>query len=147
MYRRIIKTPLLARRATAGFSNIGRALSSEHIVKAPISMPELSDPAITSKSFPAFVMEKFDEHGDSVAIVDGSNNKELTYNQVKGHTHSLAAALQKSGINHHDTVAVMSPNHVHYFSVFMGISVAGAYSTCLNPMYEEAEIKVRATVL
>jgi acyl-CoA synthetase (AMP-forming)/AMP-acid ligase II len=110
------------------------------VVKSRTALAELNGPAV-QQTFPSFVMSKFKENSNLVAVVDGSNNKELTYGEIEKDTFNFAASLQKFGIKHKDCVALMSPNHLHYFSVFTGIALSGAYSTCLNPMYGEDEIK------
>ena len=37
-------------------------------------------------------------------------------------------------------VAIYSPNDLHYFSAFIGISNIRAISTCINPLYTESEV-------
>lgn len=37
-------------------------------------------------------------------------------------------------------VAIYSPNDLHYFSAFVGISNIRATSTCINPQYTESEV-------
>ena len=108
---------------------------SQHIVRSPYVVPELEDAKIMSSTFPAFIMKQWASFGSDVAVVDGSTNEAKTYSQINKDTKAVAAALQHRGVKHHESVAVMSPNHVDFFSVFMGISLSGAYSTCLNPQY------------
>jgi acyl-CoA synthetase (AMP-forming)/AMP-acid ligase II len=39
-----------------------------------------------------------------------------------------------------DCIGIISPNDLNYLPAFTGISLAGASSTCLNPLYSETEI-------
>ena len=113
------------------------------VVNSPIEMPELKDPLLKSKSLPHFLMKDFmnDDIKNRTAMIDGFSKKELTYKEVHDATFSFAESLRKHySIKANDTVAIISPNDLHYFTVFIGVGLTGAKSTCINPMYTEAEI-------
>ena len=85
------------------------------------------------------------------AICDGHTERFLSYEQVYTQTHSFAFHLKKlldfqPEISQGDIIAVMSPNHLHYFSVWVGISLTGAASTTINPSYLLEEVKHQLTL-
>ena len=103
-------------------------------------------PALQEKQpgLPKFVMKNFLDPSQkgSDAIVDGHTGETLTYEQVYAQTYSLAHQLRtqlkcKKG----DIIAIMSPNHMNYFSAFNGIALTGAASTTINPLYVEEEVR------
>ncbi len=129
-------------------NHVSKRYFSKYVVKAPMVIPELTSP-LMSKSLPRFLFDDFlsKEKKDLVAIVDGSTNKSVTYQQAHDNTYSFATSLRKYGIKRNDCVAIVSPNHLSFLTAFMGVSLAGATSTCINPMYSEYEIEgqVQAT--
>lgn len=124
------------------------ASSSNVVVKSSCVVEELKDPSLNTSSLPHFVMKNFlnPKLKDLVAIRDGSHPDDsvigsITYKQVHSSTYSFAAALSKKfKVKTGDCVAIVGPNHIHYFSAFMGIGLTGAHSTCINPMYTTEEI-------
>lgn len=123
-------------------SNLTRKLS--FVIQSPYNdnyrdiFNELNRP----NSLPEFVMEDFrSKFKDRVALVDGSSGQTLTFNELLSSTYRFAAYLRDLGINRGDTVGIVSPNHMHYFSAFHGTALLGAISTTVNPFYTEEEMK------
>lgn len=98
---------------------------------------------------PTFVMQRFLEPGwrNEVAIIDGSSPSlespaKLTFEQLYTQTFCMAQGLKKElQLGPGDIVAIMSPNHINYFSVFHGLALTGAISTTINPQYTADEVK------
>ena len=93
---------------------------------------------------PKFVMKNFLDplQKSTEAIVDGHTGETLTYEQVYAQTYSLAHHLRTQlNCKPGDIIAIMSPNHINYFSAFNGIALTGAASTTINPLYVEEEVR------
>ena len=93
-------------------------------------------------------MERFSQSDvrDRVAFVDVGTGKEKTYGELQEESYSFANALLDMGVKKGDCVAIMAPNHVNYFSTFIGIALTGAYSSPINPSYTETEVKYQLEV-
>jgi acyl-CoA synthetase (AMP-forming)/AMP-acid ligase II len=128
--------PVWSRLATA----TGRC-SSNFIVKPLVQMPELSS-SLVNTPLPTFVMKEFlhEKRANLAAIVDGFSGKELTFGDLHYHIHSMADSLRDLGVKKNDVVAIISPNHLHYATAFLGIALCGGVSTNANPLYSEKEI-------
>jgi acyl-CoA synthetase (AMP-forming)/AMP-acid ligase II len=118
-----------------------RQFSDQFIVKSKYSIPELKT-GIVNKPFPLFLLNGFlkEDRVNRAAVVDGGSGKELTFGEAHYWSYSIADALTDLGIKKNDCIAVMSPNHLSYLPIFLGISLTGAISSCLNPLYLEKEI-------
>lgn len=144
--------PLLSRRLPSarallsGWSlSPSAAMASPHdewVVHAPVEMPELSSPLLDTP-LPTFVMSQFlsESRVDLPAIVDGFTQRTLTFGDLHFHAHSFADSLRDLGVQRGDVVAIVSPNHVHFATAFLGVSLAGATSTNVNPLYSEKEVQ------
>ena len=93
-----------------------------------------------------FVMKRFmnEDQRKEIALVDGSvgsDFKSKTFEELYHQTYSFGYQLrEKFGIKKGDVVAIMSPNHINYFSVFHGIGLCGASTTPVNPLYTADEL-------
>lgn len=121
-----------------------RSLSSNSriIVKSKLPLENVK------KSVPKFLLDKFNkkEISNKTAILDGITGRELTYLQLYESTYKFASALKKLGIKKGSCIAIMSPNHVHYFTSFHGIALTGAMSTTVNPLYTIDELIYQLTI-
>jgi 4-coumarate--CoA ligase len=99
------------------------------------------------KSLSQFILSTFEDENKKslVAIVDGITNKSLTYQEAHDQSYSFAHSLHKFGLKKGDCVAIITPNHLNFFSAFIGIGLAGATSTSINPLYSEHEILHQVT--
>ena len=95
------------------------------------------------------IIEKCKEHGDRIALVDGSVSED-NKNQYSTLTFSqLASLIIRVGNNLHDEyhlkkndmIAVMLPNLPLFPVLFHGISYVGGIVTTLNPLYSYEEIQ------
>lgn len=113
---------------------------SNFVVKSPFPDVNLAE---ANGALPQFIMKDFlkEDRSSLEAIVDGSNGKSLTYKQAHDNTYSFAHSLRKFGIKKGDCIAVISPNHLQFFTAFFGIGLTGAVSSCINPLYSEYEIE------
>jgi acyl-CoA synthetase (AMP-forming)/AMP-acid ligase II len=115
---------------------------SRYVVKSPLSLPELQSEMVEKTPLPLFVMKDFlaDNKRNEIALVDGHTDRSLTYGETYNFTYQLADRFKDIGISRNDTVAMILPNHLYYFSIFMAIALRSAISSCINPLYSESEI-------
>ena len=114
---------------------------SESIVKAPVEMPELYSHFVNTP-LPKFIMQNFiaPEQRELIAMVDGKKNISLTFQDIYERSYCLANAVRKMNLAPDESIAIVSQNTLHYSTVFLGISLAGLRSTCINPLNSEAEM-------
>lgn len=67
--------------------------------------------------------------------------KKITFQELTFTTNAFASALQKSGIQKGDRVAIMLPNCPQYVISYYGVLTVGAIVTQVNPMSVEREIE------
>jgi acyl-CoA synthetase (AMP-forming)/AMP-acid ligase II len=89
---------------------------------------------------PELVRRSAEQFGDKPALI-GADGTIRTYRELWSYARKVARFLQDNGIEKGDKVAIYSPNHVDYGSVFYGALLAGATVTTLNPLYREREIE------
>jgi acyl-CoA synthetase (AMP-forming)/AMP-acid ligase II len=90
-------------------------------------------------ALPELLRRSAERFGDKPALIGGDGTTR-TYRELWSYARRVARFLQDHGIEKGDRVAIFSPNHVNYASVFYGILLAGATATMLNPLYREREI-------
>lgn len=128
------------------YSTSSISSSSKIIMKSPHTIPALSSD-IVKQSLPQFLLDSFKDGGvekeNLVAMIDGGTGQEMTFGDIHLATTRYANAIQKLGYggNNKCCIAIMSPNHRHFFTVFHGTGLAGAYTTTVNPLYTKDEIK------
>lgn len=83
---------------------------------------------------PQVIMQEFmnDKRKDQIALFDGLNDKSLTYSDCYHASTSFADSLTRLGIKKGDNVAIVSPNHFHYFTCVIGTMLIGARVSPLN---------------
>ena len=115
----------------------------KYVVRPPASIPSL-DKELLSQPFQKVLLSTYFENQavwkDRVALVDGSDGRELTFQQMNDLIYEIASGLQDLGITKGDVVALISPNHLNWSPAFIGIMYAGGVSTPVNPLYTEYEI-------
>ena len=122
------------------------------VVKSPKIMPEL-DSTLLDMPLPKFILQHFQDpkHRNEVAMVDGSTGFSLTYGQIHENVYRVANSLRRllREANVDPTkacIAIMSPNHMHYFTAFQAIALIGAKSTTLNPLCTEDDACHQLTI-
>lgn len=120
--------------------SFSRGLSN--VVKSRITLPALSSSDVNTP-LPHFIMKDFLREGrkDQVFLMDGVSTKTLTYGESYYTSFSFADKLKDLGLKRDDVVSVVSPNHLHYFSVLMGTMLAGGISSTVNPLYSQDEME------
>jgi acyl-CoA synthetase (AMP-forming)/AMP-acid ligase II len=84
--------------------------------------------------------EKNSQWKNDLLLVDGTTKKSLTYAQGYDLIYRTASALRKLGAKNGFGVAIISPNHINFPSVFLGTSLVGGYSVTLNPLAPDQEL-------
>jgi 4-coumarate--CoA ligase len=122
------------------------------VLSSTRSMPEVlgDSGALKRQSVPRFLLKDFlkDDVRSKTAIYDGTNRISKTYEEVYKDCYSVAYNLRYThNIKANNVVGLMAPNHINYLSAWLGISLTGAASTTINPIYtaEEVEFQLRQT--
>lgn len=95
---------------------------------------EYADVAILSTPIHEAVLGRAAEFGETVALIDGTNQMALTYTQLDAFHRRIAAALAEAGLRKGDVLALHSPNTIAYPPVFYGATRAGASVTTVHPL-------------
>ena len=89
-----------------------------------------------------FVMERFAEYGELPAVTDVSSGETISFASMRAAVCSVASALKaKHNFGAGDTLALYSPNDVHYFTVSQAVASLGGCVTPINPLYEGKELE------
>ncbi|MER7051803.1 MULTISPECIES: 4-coumarate--CoA ligase family protein [unclassified Streptomyces] len=73
-------------------------------------------------------------HGNTPALIDGTDGTTLTYEQVDRFHRRVAAALAEAGVRKGDVLALHSPNTVAFPLAFYAATRAGASVTTVHPL-------------
>eukprot|EP01041_Mallomonas_annulata_P004676 gene4676-9269_t len=114
------------------------SLKNPKIMLSPYSNPMMSPENYPNHlSLPEFVMSSFLDHSrkNKIAFLDGVSGDKLTYQTLYDSIYSCASYLRGAGIDKGSCVAIVSPNHLHYCTIFQGIALTGGHSTTVNPHY------------
>lgn len=85
-----------------------------------------------------FIARAADVYGERLAVVHG--NVRRTWGETYERTRRLASALQRAGIGHGDTVAVLLPNIPPMIEAHFGVPMAGAVLNTLNTRLDTSSI-------
>ncbi|HXE90422.1 MAG TPA: AMP-binding protein [Terriglobales bacterium] len=80
-------------------------------------------------------------HARSIALVDTSCARRVTYAEYGELVERLARGLAAAGLRPGETVALYLPNSWEFCAAFHAIELAGATPTPLNPSYREREVR------
>src|SRR5262245_37039898 len=80
-------------------------------------------------------------HSDSIALVDGSTGRELSFAQCWEAALRFARRLLEDGVKKGDRVAIFAVNSPEYVIAFHGILLGGAVATTINSSYKERELR------
>jgi acyl-CoA synthetase (AMP-forming)/AMP-acid ligase II len=92
------------------------------------------DVEIPDVSFTDFVLARAHEFGERPALVDGSNGRTITYEQLASSVGMVAASLAERGFSKGDVLAHYAPNLPEYAVMFHGVATAGGVNTTANPL-------------
>jgi acyl-CoA synthetase (AMP-forming)/AMP-acid ligase II len=84
--------------------------------------------------------EKYNFDGQLISRELDGSIKKTTYGESIQRSKKLANALNKLGINLHDTVATIAWNNSRHFETYFGVSGMGAILHTLNPRYSPAQL-------
>ena len=84
--------------------------------------------------------EKYNFDGKLISRELDGSIKKTTYGESIKRSKKLANALNKLGINLHDTVATIAWNNSRHFETYFGVSGMGAILHTLNPRYSPAQL-------
>lgn len=118
------------------------------IVKSKFTLNQAAKTLLTLP-LPQVIMSQFmdEKRKDKVALLDGSSDSALTYSDCVCASNSFADSLSRLGIRKGDNVAIVSPNHIHYFTCVMGVLLIGARISPLNPLYAKSELQFPFSLL
>lgn len=124
-------------------------MSSNKIMKSKMIEPLLATDKV-HMSYPKFIMEDYlsPSKCDLPAFTDGTTGEFYTFKQLHSHAYSFAYTLEQFyKIGKEDCVAIFSPNHINFHTVFLGVGLTQGFSMCINPLYtyEEALYQTELT--
>jgi 4-coumarate--CoA ligase len=95
-------------------------------------------------NFSDFIMSRFEERGDKIAIVDSENNVR-TYGQLHADVNSVACMLRDEyGFSQGDGLMICSPNHPDFFTATHAAAKLGGFVTTVNSEYSAEDIAAQA---
>ena len=122
------------------------------VVQSPTIMPEL-DSTLLDMPLPKFILQNFHDpiRKNEVAMIDGTTGVSSTFGEMHDHVYCVANSLRRllrdAGMDATKaTIAIISPNHIHYFTAFQAIALIGAKSTTLNPLCTEDDAYHQLTI-
>lgn len=87
-----------------------------------------------------YILSKIKDFGDKPALIDGPSGRTITYAQLAGAIHLVAASLNNRGFGKGDVFAIYSPNLPEYAVAFHAVSLIGGTVTTINPLYTADEL-------
>ena len=105
-----------------------------------IHRSEYPDVAIPQIPVWKLVMERFAEHGERPAIVDGPTGQGITYARLAQDVERAAKGLAAAGFAKGDVFAFCCPNVPEYAVALLAVNRLGGVATTMNPLYTAEEI-------
>lgn len=105
------------------------------IHKSPFPDVEIPEVSVTD-----YILKRAAELGDKPALIDGPSGRTITFSQLAGAIHLVAAGLSQRGFGKGDVMAILSPNIPEYAIAFHAVAVLGGINTTINPTYNAEEI-------
>lgn len=100
--------------------------------------PNLDIP--TDLTLTEFIFQQVETLADKPALIDGPTGRTLTYRQLYGAIHAVAAGLAQRGFKKGDVFAIYLPNLPEYAVCFHAVAVLGGINTTINPLYTAGEL-------
>ena len=111
----------------------------------PIRQPskEAYEAPFEASSFAEVLREQVDRDPARVHIhlLDQNNGQDISYGQLYESASRVAAGLAASGLRPGDTVAIMLPTCMDFFSSFLGIMLAGGIAVPVYPPTRPSQIE------
>lgn len=60
---------------------------------------------------------------------------------MKDHIYKVGSSLHRLGFRKGDTIAIYSPNHLHYATMLHAAAILGGTITTINPAYTDTEVQ------
>ena len=105
------------------------------IFKSPYPDIEIPEVPIVS-----FILERAAQFTGKPALIDGSNGRILTYEELARETDQTAASLAGRGFRKGDVFAIYCLNAPEYAVAFLAVAKLGGISTMVSPLFNEAEL-------
>lgn len=108
--------------------------------KGNLSIPQIKEEI--KKPLSTFLVDQISrpDRAHLEVFVDGNTGKSITFSELNSSIESIADSLLGLGLKKGDIVSIISPNHLFYASIFIGITRAGLVSTPINPQYSLEEV-------
>ena len=94
-----------------------------------------SDVVLPKADLTSVVLERADELGDKVALIDGTTGRKVSYKNLEDQINHLAAGLNRIGFTKGDVCAVFCPNTPEYATIFLAVAKVGGINTTVNSLY------------
>ena len=82
----------------------------------------------------------FGDRAEAPALVDGTSGASVSFDELTGLVHKIAAALAERGVGNGDVVGIFAPNTPYWVAAFHGILRANAIVTSANSLYGPSEL-------
>src|SRR5882672_4706182 len=87
-----------------------------------------------------FVLQRFHEHSDKPALIEGPTGRTITYGELAQAIQRAAAGLAARGFKKGDVLGILSPNLPEYAIAFHAVATLGGITTPINPVYTVEEV-------
>jgi acyl-CoA synthetase (AMP-forming)/AMP-acid ligase II len=114
--------------------------STCHSLHSMIFRSPYKEVAIPEVSLAEFVLRRAGEFADKPALIEASENRVMTYGQLKENVRRVAAGLDRRGFKKGDCLAIYSPNIPEYAVAFYSVATLGGIITTINPLYTADEV-------
>jgi acyl-CoA synthetase (AMP-forming)/AMP-acid ligase II len=111
------------------------ASTAPAVISSPWPAPDIPD-----VDFAGHVLRHAERLADHPALVDASDGRTLTFDELATGARRTAAALAARGFGRGDVLAIYSPNVPEFAVTVLGVAMAGATTTTANPLYTAGEL-------
>ena len=99
-----------------------------------------SDVVLPKADLTSVVLERADELGDKIALIDGTTGRKVSYKNLEDQINHLAAGLNRIGFTKGDVCAVFCPNTPEYATIFLAVAKVGGINTTVNSLYPKNDL-------
>jgi len=108
------------------------------IFKSPYPDIDIPDVDVVS-----FILEQAAQFAAQPALIDGSNGRIFTYEQLVGAVDRTAAGLAARGFGKGDVFAIHCLNSPEYAIAFLAVAKLGGVATLISPLFNHTELTVQ----